>query len=326
MTKVAAVAIGKNEGTRLHACLRSLVGKADPVVYVDSGSTDGSVEFASNLGVHVVELDMSVPFTAARARNAGVERVKHLAPDTEFVQFVDGDCEIDGTWISDAERFLVDNDAYAIACGRRRERHPEASVYNYLCDVEWDTPIGDADACGGDALVRLSAFDQVGGFNASLIAGEEPELCVRLRRAGWKIRRLDHEMTLHDAAMTRFSQWWQRAKRAGHAFTEGAAMHGRSPELHWVKPCRRIALWGLALPALALGLAPFTLGLSLLLLLAYPLNMIRVGLGLRTQGHTRPWTVAFFNVLSRLPEASGQLKYYVNRLIGRRPRLIEYKG
>ena len=36
-------------------------------------------------------------------------------------------------------------------------------------------------------LVRVEAFEAVGGFRPELIAGEEPELCMRLREKGWKI-------------------------------------------------------------------------------------------------------------------------------------------
>ena len=56
---LAAVVIGRNEGDRLVRCLTSLKGQAAPVVYVDSGSTDGSVERARDMGAEVVSLDMS---------------------------------------------------------------------------------------------------------------------------------------------------------------------------------------------------------------------------------------------------------------------------
>ena len=128
---------------------------------------------------------------------------------------------------------------------RVRERHPDASPYNKLCDIEWNTPVGDAKSCGGDAMMRVSAFRQVGGFDAGVIAGEEPELCVRLRANGWTLERINAEMTLHDAAMTRFSQFWKRAKRAGHAYAEGAAVHGRGAThtrpLPWIAQGARVA-------------------------------------------------------------------------------------
>src|SRR5262249_30270274 len=160
------------------------------IVYVDSGSTDDSVAFARSRGVEVVELDMSIPFTAARARNEGLDRLLKVDPEVHFVQFVDGDCEVQQGWLQKAEQTLQSETAVAVVCGRRRERFPQSSIYNRLCDMEWDTPIGEAGACGGDAMMRVPALRQVGGYRASLIAGEEPELCTRLRGAGWKVLRL----------------------------------------------------------------------------------------------------------------------------------------
>jgi len=283
------------------------------------------VEFAASTGADVVELDPSIPFTAARARNAGVERLRETAPEAQFVQLIDGDCELVDGWLNEAEQFLRENDQYAAAAGRLRERYPDATVYNYLCDFEWDTPLGDADACGGIAMMRVEPFESVGGFDTSLIAGEEPELCLRLRARGWKIRRLDADMALHDVAMHRFSQWWKRAMRGGHAYAEGAHLHGALPERHYVFESRRLVTWGLLLPILAVGAAPFTSGLSLLLLLAYPLNVVRIALRLRKSGESRPWTVAVFLVLDKLPGAIGWLRFHWGRLIGNRARIIEHK-
>jgi len=326
LCSVGAVAIGKNEGERLKVCLRSLRDQAAHIVYVDSGSTDASVEFARSIGAQVVELDPSIPFTAARARNAGVQRLVQVAPDLRYAQLIDGDCELVDGWMDQAVDFLDTNEEYAAAAGRLRERFPEASVYNYLCDVEWDTPVGDVDACGGIAMMRLRAFESVGGFRPELIAGEEPELCVRLRSEGWKIRRLDAEMALHDVAMSRFSQWWKRVTRAGHAYAEGALLHGTPPERMWVQESRRIFVWGLLLPLLAMVLAPSTAGLSLLLLLAYPLNVIRIARRLQREGESRPWTLAAFLMLGKFPEAVGWVRFHWGRLTGKRSGIIEHKG
>lgn len=326
MSVVGAVAIGKNEGERLRACLESLVGRVAHIVYVDSGSTDGSIELAEELGASVVRLDPTKPFTAARARNAGFKRLLEIAPEAALVQFVDGDCEVVEGWLNAGEMHLAADPACAAVCGRRRERHPDASVYNFLCDVEWDTPIGETKACGGDVLVRVSSFQEVDGYREDLIAGEEPELCVRLRAQGYKIHRLDEEMTRHDAAMTRFSQWWKRATRAGHAFAEGASIHGAPPERHWVRESNRALTWGLILPiaiVAALNVGP---RLAALLALAYPLNLIRVARAQKELGTPRPWTVALFLTLAKFPEALGWLRFQLGRISGKRSRLIEYKS
>ncbi|MEG3876249.1 glycosyltransferase family 2 protein [Microcoleus sp. herbarium7] len=326
MKQVGLVAIGRNEGDRLGACLRSAIVQVGLVVYVDSGSTDGSLELARSIGCDTVELDLSIPFTAARARNAGFSRLLQALPDIEFVQFADGDCEIVDGWLELAQQKLAAKPELAVVCGRRREKFPEATAYNRLCDMEWDTPIGEAKACGGDSMMRVSAFQQVGGFNPSLIAGEEPELCVRLRQSGWKIERLDAEMTLHDAQMTSFSQWWKRSQRAGHAYAEGSWLHGNTPERHWVKDTLSIWFWGFVLPALALGTAWFTNGWSLWLLAGYPILTYRIYS--RMQQNLPAKDAALYAVscvLGRFPQFQGQIQFHQRRLLGQRSKLIEYK-
>jgi GT2 family glycosyltransferase len=318
------VAIGRNEGERLKRCLHSALQATPHVVYVDSGSHDGSIAFARSVGAEVVELDTSIPFTAARARNAGFWCLAERFPTLEFVQFVDGDCEFASNWLTRADAYLRATPTAAVVCGRRRERHPERSLYNRLCDAEWDTAVGLALACGGDAMMRMAAFQQVRGFREGLIAGEEPELCLRLRREGWEIWRIDAEMTLHDAAMTRFSQWWRRTERAGHAFAEGAALHGKSPQRHWVRESRSSWFWGAGLPVATL-LASSAFGAwGLLILLAYPLQFLRM-LKRSTDKASLRIPRAFFLLLGKFPEVLGQMRYWKNRLTRRRSLLIEYK-
>jgi glycosyltransferase involved in cell wall biosynthesis len=317
------VAIGRNEGDRLRKCLKS-TSDALQVVYVDSGSSDGSVQWARDAGIDVVELDLAVAFTAARARNAGFRRLRELAPSLNYVQFVDGDCELNRTWPSQALSFLRGNANVGAAFGRRRERFPERSTYNRLCDKEWNGPIGEVSACGGDIMMRVSAFEATGGFCDALIAGEEPELCVRLRALGWKIWRLEDEMTTHDAAMLHFHQWWLRQMRSGYAFAQGAYLHGRRPERHWVWESGRALLWGIGFPLLFAGALIIFKWWGLLLLLIYPIQIIR-----HIMRMAEPWLLrlqfAFFEQLSRFPEALGQLRFARDWLFGRQGRLIEYK-
>ena len=259
----------------------------------------------------------------------GLAKLRILAPELEFVQFVDGDCEVRDGWLGSAVAELDADARLAVVCGRRRERHPDASIYNRLCDLEWDTPVGEAKACGGDALMRTAALVEVGGYNESLIAGEEPELCVRLRARGWKIRRIAEEMTWHDAAMTRFGQWWKRTVRAGHAFAEGAALHGARARTTLDSRRRSNWIWGLALPVAAVALAWPTHGLSLLLLLAaYALlGLARCALlpSARLRA-TRCLLYACLRSSDKFRRSSGNCSIYGNRWRGRRTRLIEYKG
>lgn len=316
--EVTAIAIGRNEGERLMRCLRSLLPQVRRVIYVDSGSTDGSAEAAERLGAKVVSLDMSIPFTAARARNAGMAE----AEEATFVQFVDGDCEVEPGWITTALQALQSDSALGIVAGRRRELHPEASIYNLICDAEWNTPVGPARAVGGDMLARRMALEAVSGFDPSLIAGEEPEMCLRVARAGWGIARLDAPMTIHDAAMTRFSQWWRRSRRAGHAFAEVSWRHRRGAEQFWKAETRRSIFWsGLLLAILLAGLIVSPLCLAALAI--FPLQIARIAL--RDPEPQHRWTRAAFTLLGKLPEAVGVLEFHLRRISGKRAGLIEYK-
>lgn len=325
MSALGAVVIGRNEGNRLKVCLESLVGNLDRVVYVDSGSTDQSLTIARSLGVAVVELSMDVPFTAARARNAGFQALIAVAPHLQYVQFIDGDCEMLAGWTETGMGFLAAHSDVAIVSGRRRERYPDRSVYNRLCDFDWELPVGETRFCGGDAMMRVDAFQRVGGFRDSLIAGEEPELCERIRQAGWKVWRIDVPMTLHDAAITRFSQWWKRTMRGGYAYTEGAVLHGFGPTGHFLRQSRRILLWGIVLPMFILAGACYS-PLLLLGVMIYPVQVCRLAICDKSSVSWRTrWIKAFFFTLARFPEAAGMLKFAFNHFGKRTAKLIEYK-
>ena len=329
-TALTLVAIGRNEGERLIACLDSAKSSnvCQQIVYVDSGSTDGSVEAARARGVEVVELDMSTPFTAARARNAGMKRGFELWPDAEYIQFVDGDCQIADGWLETAMEVLDQNPELGIVCGRRRERFPKGSVYNQLCDIEWDTPVGEARSTGGDAMFRSAALKQVNGYNPTVIAAEDDEVCVRVRAEGWRILRIDHEMTIHDAAIHSIHQWWKRSVRAGHGFAQGYAMHGQPPEKHFSRELRGCLVWGLIAPAVACLLAVPTYGLTILaLLLLYALQIVKVTKSVSQRGYT--WKEAGAYALNCLGAKYagmwGAIKYYLKRMSGSQFEIIEYK-
>lgn len=320
LTRPAVVAIGRNEGERLRRCLQSVPAEI-PIVYVDSGSSDGSVALAQDLNAEVVQLDLARPFTAARARNEGLGRVLERWPDTRLVQFVDGDCEIERGWIERASAFLSENPAAGAVCGRRRERHPDASFYNGLCDREWDTPVGQAHSCGGDALVRIDALRDVGGYDPALTAGEEPELCARLRSRGWTIWRLDAPMTIHDAAMYRFRQWWLRAVRSGYGYAQvwhKTAGSSNSPALYTRELARAFG-WtaGIAILGVLLSMLIGPAGVVLPVFL-WAAQFARLSLltGARTAAHL---------MVGKFAETLGALKYGLALLKRRREDAIFYK-
>jgi GT2 family glycosyltransferase len=321
---VGAVVIGRNEGARLVTCLQSLRQADVHVVYVDSASSDDSVQNARRLGAAVVQLDMSLPFTAARARNAGAAALRKLLPQLSCIQFIDGDCELTEGWLKHGVNVLESRQELTAVFGRLRERHPRASIYNLMCDAEWDTPAGPAKSFGGIFLIRARPFFAVNGFREDLIAGEEPELCVRLRACGAKLLRIDAEMALHDAALRRFSQWWRRAARGGHAYIEGARLHGQAPERHWVMETRRAFIWAVLLPLLCCAAFLVYQPLGWLIFSIYPVQIVRTAFKLHGTWRDRIIHSTFL-LLAKFAEAQGMFRYLGNRLRQKHTALIEYK-
>jgi glycosyltransferase involved in cell wall biosynthesis len=339
MSTIGAVAIARNEGERLQHCLRSLVGVCTPVVYVDSGSTDGSVAFARSLGVDVVELDLSKPFSMARARNAGITRLRELNPSVDRVQLVDGDCELDPGWLPAANAWLDAHPETVAVCGRRRERFPNKSVYNRLCDLEWNSPVGRVKSCGGDVLMRVAPLVAVGGYNETLIAGEEPELCLRLRQAGGVIDRIDAEMTRHDAAILAFCAWWKRTLRGGYgAMDVYQRLRGTMPDVDI--PFHHLTTsavswtdrWLFLLVLLAgagwwFGRGP---GLIAGVLLAVGLcffQAFRIGWGVRRRANGLRDAMVYggFTMIGKWAQRAGQRRYKRDVREGKIITIIEYK-
>lgn len=323
MTRLAAVAIGRNEGARLAACLASLRGEVERVVYVDSGSTDGSPALARAAGAELVALDPRLPFTAARARNAGFEALR-AGGLPEFVQFLDGDCRLEPGWIAAAAAALEADPGLALVTGWRTEEDPRRNAFHAMTELEWHQPAGEIAACGGDMMVRAGVFDALGGFDPLVIASEDEEFVLRLRKAGHRALRLPRVMTHHDIAMTRWRQWWRRNLRSGHGFAEVGDRHPP----HFRAERRRAVVFGLLLPpALIGGLA---LGLWWLWLPALAVQAVvfaRVAAYARRQGLSPGLAlqVAGLFALAKLPQAFGMLRYRLRRRAGAAPRIIEYR-
>jgi glycosyltransferase involved in cell wall biosynthesis len=330
---LSIVVIGRNEGHRLAACLESIraVPQGDfatEIIYVDSDSTDGSQELAAGMGAHVIRVKPERP-SAALGRNAGWRAAKG-----QFVLFLDGDTLLHPDFVARALTEF-DDPAVAIVWGHRRELNPQQSLYVRVLDLDWIYPAGNAEFCGGDALIRREVLVRINGFDEDLIAGEEPEMCRRIRALGHRIVHIDAPMTRHDLAVNTFRAYWRRAFRAGHAYAEIAARFRNSPDPLWQAEARRNLLHGGVLAA-----APAVL--LVLLVLAPPIALatliLQCGLGLVVVARTArrcawksddPTTRRLYAVhshIQQLPIFFGQLAWHLDALRGRQRRLIEYKS
>lgn len=330
--KVGVVVIGRNEGERLRRCLSSIPSSSVHIVYVDSGSSDHSVEIAYLFANKIIELNSALPFSAARARNEGFLALSQLYPETQFVQFIDGDCEINGHWLGAASRFLEVNKDVAIVNGRLNERFPEISIYNKLANLEWNSSSpGDVDAVGGIFMVRAAVFESVEGFNETVTAGEEPELCQRIKDVGWRLVHLDVDMAWHDLAMKNFGSWWMRQIRGGYGGLDVARRFGITS---FIKNNWRARFWSIwpILIVLGWGLGGWFVGelvgmfLAFSIAMLWPIQFVRILLRTWRNGQTIKLALAYswFTMLSFWPQMLGQIYYIIDGLFKRNQRLIEY--
>lgn len=327
---ISVVVIGRNEGQRLAVCLNSIkeshyVDGEIELIYVDSDSQDGSTELAQHLGANILRVKPQRP-SAAIGRNAGWR-----ASSGSYVLFLDGDTQLHPDFINAALKAIASPNV-AIVWGHRREINPKHSLYNQVLDLDWIYPVGISEYCGGDALMRRDVLEQVGGFSEDLIAGEEPELCQRIRAQGKIILHIDHPMTGHDLAITRFKSYWKRALRAGHAYAEVSERLKKTAFPLWTKDCRRNALHATVLLMLFIG----TIALSLLfhdllpyfgLILSYAFLILRSAYKARWKSTSRV-TLLLYGIHShfqQIPIACGQISYWYHRLRHQQQRLIEYK-
>ena len=327
---LSVVIIGRNEGERLTRCLDSVAALRNPageveIIYVDSASRDDSVARALAAGARVIEVIPERP-SAALGRNAGWREAR--AP---YVLFLDGDTILHPDFVAAAFKAL-DDPQVAVVWGHRREIHPEQSLFNRVLDLDWVYPPGPADFCGGDALMRMAVLRAVDGFDATLIAGEEPELCQRIRALGHVIQHIDHPMTGHDLAMTSWASYWKRAFRAGYAYAEVSDRLKDTAFPLWVEDARRnrrragvlmaLTLAALVAAGLAQSLTPLLLWAVFILALA-----ARSAWKARWKGGTAGTLLLYglHSHLQQIPILMGQLAWWRDRRRARTRGLIEYK-
>lgn len=327
---VGIVVIGRNEGERLAQCLESTLPVGCPIVYVDSGSSDGSVLIAGSFGVETIELDRARPFSAARARNEGFEQLFRNRLDIRFVQFLDADCTLFPGWIEAAARALSEEPRRSAVVGHLLERNADASVYNRLCAMEWrSASTGDLQnygSLGGISMMRAAVFRELGGFRPDVIAGEDSEFSVRMQLAGYKVTKIDCPMAIHDANLRSFGQWWRRAVRAGHAIGQRFDIHGRSAIRDCVRERNSTLFWGIGLPLVSLLTGFSSGGAGFILLAAYPVLGIRVWRHRRRggDGSGEAALYATFILIGKFANAVGLMRFFLNKLAGRY-EIIEYK-
>jgi len=181
--RLSVVVPVRNDAVRLGRCLASLgTGSSipDAIVVADNGSSDNSSEVARTSGARVLSLP---GLKVSALRNAAARET-----NTELLAFVDADHELAAGWTAAAVDVM--RDEAVGAAGARYLSPADGTWVQHMYGLLRGRTIGtrDTDWLGsGNMVVRRNAFDSIGGFDASLEACEDVDLCRRLRAAGFRI-------------------------------------------------------------------------------------------------------------------------------------------
>ena len=244
--KIGVVMLDQNTGVSPEPAIRSL-GDVKTIVYVTANPKNEAAATALRMGAEIVKLPGKT-VNPGRARNTGYRRLKALNPDIEYVQFLEPDFILHADWFNNALAFMVRRPEVAVIDGHKRERFSEKSMLNMVKEISRRKPKGELQTTGESAFVRAEAFEAAGGFRGDIASNDTDDLCLRLRRRGQHIWRVETQMGVNHSRKRDLKDWWREAKRNGYEYAHGVYLHGAQPERFRVLEQSRAIIWGGAFP------------------------------------------------------------------------------
>jgi glycosyltransferase involved in cell wall biosynthesis len=214
MPDLAVVLISKDQEWNIVRLIKSALRwtasfPSREIVLVDSASVDNTVDIASNYPINIIRLQSDQRLTAAAGRYVGYQKTSG-----DLILFLDGDMELCEGWVDRAIAVIQSGPDVAAVTGQvinlppstgsRAAPRSEPSYYgNSVTEVSYG---------GGATMYRRSVLKQVGTFNPYIYSEEEPELCLRIRYAGYRILSLEHPIAYHysdppDRVSTLVERW-----------------------------------------------------------------------------------------------------------------------
>lgn len=320
------VVVGANPKTLPEAAIRS-AGDSRAIVFAPVGLAPEPLAVARRAGAVIVEGDERSLATGGRARNAGYRQLKKIAPHLRYVQFIDSDYALDPGWIATAEKFMERRPEVAIIEGAVQTQSGAHIEYRTIAEQKMREAIGEVPLiANASVFMRTENFEAAGGFRGDLLVCETEDLCVRQRRRGGRVWRLDAKMLICDSQKQNLARWWSGSTRQGFENAYAASLHGGPPERVGVRDTARAVIWGFAFPlaiaVLALaGGAGAAVWAPLTSAYVVAASIIALGVGVygakfivatARRGPLKPssWRKAFYAVFGRFPEFIGVWRFW----------------
>ncbi len=323
ITGVVVVATNDNASpkTAIHSA-----GDGRAIVFVAVGGAPDATAIAKSAGAVIAEGPDRSFSPAGRARNAGYRQLKKIAPHLQYVQFVDAETTLDPDWIETAEKFMARRPEVSIVAGGLKTHSGSNMALASTGARNHADEEGEIQCVlGGSALMRVESFEAAGGFRGDLLTAETVDLCIRLRRRGARIWRLDETMGLRQPA-SKSVGWWSQSRQRGFDNAYCASLHGGPPERVGMLDTVLAVVWGFIFPAaviiaatlgavLATKLSPATPPIMIAgAILAFGAGVfaLRIAASIIFRGVFKlsSWKTAVPIVMGRAPEFLGACKLW----------------
>jgi len=186
--EITFIIIGRNEAINLPRCFSSIKKISKNIIFVDSDSSDNSIEIAKEYKIKTILKVKSNYGTPALSRSVGAKKVK-----TKYIHFVDGDMEIEESWPQKAIDRLESNNKIAAVHGYKKVYTKNDKDFYILSDSkDWQ-----ADYLQGAFLIDRSIYNIAGGLDGRLFGEEERDLYVRIKAHGYEAWYIHQLMASH---------------------------------------------------------------------------------------------------------------------------------
>ncbi len=224
---VTFVIPARNEESNIESCLRGISDQDYPkdlyeIIVADGHSGDRTAEIARSLGAIVINNDKVIQ---SAGRNIGAVNAKG-----KLVAFIDADIVLEKEWLKKAVTQFRDPGVAAVG------NFPEIAGESNWIEKAWffhvknkyaeKDPISADWLASANIIFDKAIFDQIGGFDESMLYGEDVDISFRALRYGYEMKLVPELESTHLQYETSLGGFIKRQLAGGHMILRLIENHG----------------------------------------------------------------------------------------------------